>query len=54
MYTLKKKSDAFVFFRKFKAMVENENEIKCLQTVNGGEYTFKEFIEFCIENDIKG
>lgn len=53
MHMLKKKSNAFIF--KFKAMVENENEkkIKCLQTDNGGEYTYKEFIEFCIEHDIK-
>lgn len=52
---LKKKSDTFKFFKKFKALVKNEKEreIKCLRTNNGDEYTFTKFIEFCSEHSIK-
>jgi transposase InsO family protein len=36
-------------------MVENETElkIKCLRSENGGEFTSKEFMDFCSEHGIK-
>lgn len=44
-YVLKKKSEVFSVFRKWKALVENETgrSVKTLRTDNGGEYTSKEF-----------
>jgi hypothetical protein len=45
---LKKKSEAFKFFKIFKEMVENEIDlkIKCLRSDNGVEFTSKEFKDF--------
>jgi hypothetical protein len=42
---LKKKSQAFEKFKAFKALAENETDlkIKCLILDNGGEFTFNEF-----------
>jgi hypothetical protein len=45
---LKNKSEAFEKFKAFKALVENETDlkIKCLRSDNGGEFTSNEFEEF--------
>jgi len=42
---LKKKSEAFENFKAFKALVENDIDlkIKCLRSNNGGEFTSNEF-----------
>eukprot|EP00253_Pinus_taeda_P016063 PITA_16063 len=46
---LKRKSNAFTIFKQFKALVENitGRTIKCLRTDNGGEFTSKEFDNYC-------
>lgn len=48
VYFLKKKSEAFYYFKIFKALVENQTNmsIKCLRTDNGMEYMNKEFTSF--------
>jgi hypothetical protein len=45
VYFLKEKSEAFEKFKTYKALVENETDlkIKCLRSDNGGEFTSKEF-----------
>jgi hypothetical protein len=45
---LRNKSEAFEKFKSFKALVENETDlkIKCLRSDNGGEFTSNEFEEF--------
>jgi transposase InsO family protein len=58
VYMLKKKSDVFTVFKQFRALVENitGRTIKCLRTDNGGEFTSKEFDNYCKElgsKDIK-
>ena len=52
---LKKKSEAFGYFKIFKELIANEAEqkIKCLRSDNGGEFTSKEFNLFYEEHDIK-
>jgi len=49
VYFIKYKSEAFECFKNLKALVENEKDskIKCLTTDRGGEFTSKEFDEFC-------
>ena len=46
---LKRKSKAFGCFKIFKEQVENETKlkIKCLRPDNGGEFTSKEFNQYC-------
>ncbi|PRQ55909.1 putative RNA-directed DNA polymerase [Rosa chinensis] len=55
VYFLQKKSEAFVAFKSFKALVENEvgRTIKVLQTDRGGEFNSKEFASFCEMNGIR-
>ena len=55
VYFLKKKSEVFDTFRKWKAMVENETglKIKQVRSDNGGEYRDNRFREFCANNGIK-
>ncbi|KAL5822188.1 hypothetical protein ACOSQ3_024070 [Xanthoceras sorbifolium] len=55
VYFLKKKSEVFDTFRKWKAMLENETglKIKRLRSDNGGEYRDSRFREFCANSGIK-
>jgi transposase InsO family protein len=52
---LRNKSEAFENFKVYKEMVENEmdSKIKCLRTDNGGEFTSKEFMDYCSRHGIK-
>ncbi|KAJ4702077.1 Retrovirus-related Pol polyprotein from transposon TNT 1-94 [Melia azedarach] len=55
IYLLKQKSEVFGAFKKFKAAVEKESgrQIKAMRTDRGGEFTSKEFQEFCEANGIR-
>ena len=55
IYFLKEKSEAFNMFKKFKVLVENESGfyIKALRTDRGGEFTSKQFDDFCKSNGIQ-
>jgi transposase InsO family protein len=52
---LKNKLEAFENFKIYKEMVENEmdSRIKCLRFDNGGEFTSKEFMDYCNSHGIK-
>lgn len=54
-YLLSEKSEAFTQFKMFKKKVENETgkSIKCLRTDRGGEYTSREFSDYCKEEGIR-
>ena len=55
VYFLKNKSEVFETFKKWRAMVETETDLKlkCLRSNNGGEYIDGGFKEFCVANGIK-
>ncbi|KAE8711156.1 Villin-2 [Hibiscus syriacus] len=55
VYFMKKKSEVFDTFRKWKAMVENETgmKVKRLRSDNGGEYRNRRFRDFYANNGIK-
>jgi hypothetical protein len=55
LYLLKSKDEVFSKFKEFKALIENlcERKIKILRSDNGGEYTSKEFVNFCKDVGIK-
>jgi hypothetical protein len=55
IYFLKTKDEVFSKFKEFKALIENlsERKIKILRSDNGGEYTSKEFVNFCKDVGIK-
>jgi hypothetical protein len=55
IYFLKSKDEVFSKFKEFKALIENLSEIKIkiLRSYNGGEYTSKEFVNFCKDVGIK-
>jgi transposase InsO family protein len=52
---LKNKSEDFENFKVYKEMVEKEmdSKIKCLKSDNGGEFTSKEFMDYCNKHGIK-
>jgi hypothetical protein len=51
----KNKSESFENLNIYKEMVENEmdSKIKCLRSDNGGEFTLKEFMDYCSNHEIK-
>jgi hypothetical protein len=55
LYLLKSKDEVFIKFKEFKSLIENlsERKIKILRSDNGGEYTSKEFVNFCKDVGIK-
>ena len=55
VFFLKEKSEAFNFFKQFKAIAEKQSGyfLKVLRTDRGGEFTSHEFQDFCKENGIK-
>jgi len=55
IFLLKEKSEAFLHFKKFKALAENElgKSLKVFRSDRGGEFTSLEFNSFCDINGIK-
>jgi hypothetical protein len=55
VFFLKNKSKDFEKLKIYKEMVENEmdSRIKCLRYDNGGEFTSKEFMDYCNSQGIK-
>jgi hypothetical protein len=55
IYFLKTKDGVLARFQEFKAQVENltGRRIRVLRSDNGGEYTSRDFNDFCIETGIK-
>jgi transposase InsO family protein len=55
IYFLKTKDGVLARFQEFRAQVENltGRKIKVLRSDNGGEYTSRDFSDFCIEAEIK-
>jgi hypothetical protein len=55
VYLLKKKSEAFDIFKRFKVMVEKESGkyIEVLRSNRGGKYMLTNFMEFCHFHGIK-
>jgi hypothetical protein len=55
IFFLKNKSEAFENFKIYKETVENEmdSRIKCLRYDNGGDFTSKEFMDYCSSHGIK-
>jgi transposase InsO family protein len=54
IYFLKAKDGVLAIFQEFKSQVENltRRKIKVIRSDNGGEYTSKDFSNFCIEAGI--
>jgi hypothetical protein len=55
IYFLKAKSEVFKRFQEFRALVENQSgkRIKVLRSDNGGEYSSRQFIDFCAQHGIR-
>jgi hypothetical protein len=53
IYFLKAKSEVFARFQEFRALVENQSgkRIKVLRSDNGGEYSSRQFVDFCAQQD---
>jgi transposase InsO family protein len=51
IYFLKAKSEVFTWFQEFRALVENQlgKRIKVLRSDNGGEYSWRQFVDFCAQ-----
>ncbi|KAL0329071.1 UNVERIFIED_CONTAM: Retrovirus-related Pol polyprotein from transposon TNT 1-94 [Sesamum radiatum] len=54
VFFLKEKSEAFTIFKRFKALVEKQNDssIKTMRSDRGDEYTSQEFEEYCKDEGI--
>ena len=52
---LKEKSEAFAKFKIFKALTENQTgrKVKAIKSDRGGEFSSKQFKDFCDEHGIK-
>jgi hypothetical protein len=55
IFFMKTKGQVFSRFQEFKALVENQTgkKIRVLRSDNGGEYTSKEFMDFCAGEGIR-
>ncbi|KAL2248336.1 UNVERIFIED_CONTAM: Retrovirus-related Pol polyprotein from transposon TNT 1-94 [Sesamum indicum] len=55
VYFLKRKSDAFDAFRRWRALAENEAglQVKCLRSNNGGEYSSEGIKNYCADHGIR-
>jgi hypothetical protein len=55
IYFLKAKSMVFAWFQEFRALVENQSgkRIKVLRSDNGGEYSSRQFVDFCAQHGIR-
>jgi transposase InsO family protein len=55
IYFLKAKSEVFTRFQEFRALVENQSgkKIKVLWSDNGGEYSSRQFVDFCAQHGIR-
>jgi transposase InsO family protein len=55
IFFVKTKSEVFIRFQEFKALMENKkgNKIGVLRSDNGGDFTSKDFNNFCREVGIK-
>jgi hypothetical protein len=55
VYFSKSKDEVFDKFKEFKSLIKNlsKRKIKILRSDNGGEYTSKEFVNFCKDVEIK-
>lgn len=55
VHFLREKSESFIAFKSFRALVEKETEcsIKIFRTDRGGEYLSQEFISFCESHGLR-
>jgi hypothetical protein len=55
IFFLKAKSKVFTRFQEFRALVENKlgKKIKVLWSDNGGEYSLRQFVDFCAQHGIR-
>jgi hypothetical protein len=55
IYFLKAKSEVFAQFQEFRALVENQSRkrIKVLRSNNRGEYSSRQFVDFCAQHGIR-
>ena len=55
IYFLKAKSEVFTRFQEFRALVEDQSRkrMKVLWSDNGGEYSSRQFVDFCAQHGIR-